>query len=170
MHAIRAGGILRLQAVDCRSQRSGILGGAALDAAYDPAAGIGDEDGRYLVHSKRSEYLAGSVQGERYGHLVLGAILPQVLRVRPEAGCDSEPTQARIAAQRAELLTGAAASCGSVRPSGREVGLAPRRQKNQNSQRLPRGASSQLEPRPIQGSQGPHGQQIPDSNRTEIAG
>jgi len=132
------------------------------------AVGIGDEDGGYIVHSKRSEYFARCVQGERYGHLVLGSILPQVFGVRPQTGCDSEPAQAGISRQSAELLAGAAAGCGNLRPCGREVGLAPRRQKDQDGELVLRGTVLKLEALSVEGVQGPLGQQIADSNGRQI--
>src|SRR5258708_4878429 len=161
----RVGG--QLQVVDRRAERGGILDCAAFDAAYDAAAGIGDEDGGYIVHSKRSEYFARCVQGERYGHLVLGSIFPQVLGVRPETGCDSEPAQAGISRESAGLLTGAAAGCGDFRPCGCEGGLAPRGQKDQDGEGVI-GAVLKLEAQPVDGTQGPLGQRIADSNGRRI--
>src|ERR1700722_7438284 len=76
----------RLQAIDRRAQGGRILGCAAFDAAYDAAAGIGDEDDGHIVDSKRAEYFARCVQSERYGHLVLRSILTKVLGVRPKTG------------------------------------------------------------------------------------
>src|SRR5260221_6358772 len=153
-------GLQSLVGRDRSAQRRGILGCAAFDAAKDAAAGIGDEDGRHVVHAKCSENLARCVQGERYGHFVLCSILAQVRGVRPQTGCDSEPAQAWICTQGTDLFAGAAAGRGNFRPCGREVGLAPRRQEDQHGQLALRGAVLQLETLPVEGSQGPFGQQI----------
>src|ERR1700722_105954 len=141
---------------------------ATLDAAHDTAAGVGDQDRWDLVHSKRAEYIARCIEGQRYRHLVLGSVLAQVLGIRPQTGCDAEPAHAWVGGKRRELLADAPAIRGSFRLRSGKVGLAPRRQKYQDGQPLRRSRVQQFEVLTVEGGQRSVGQEIADADGPRI--